>query len=492
VVVPVRISGSDGSSPLPPPPQAALSAPVRLGDHAAMPPRKVLVLDVVGLTLDLLPHAPRLAALAREGFAAPMDGVLPAVTCTAQATFLTGALPRSHGIVGNGWYFRDLAEVWLWRQSNRLVQGRQLWDELAELDPPVTTANLFGWFNLHSAATWSVTPRPHYPADGRKVPDVYAAPAALGTELTRELGTFPLFDFWGPTASIASTRWIAAAAARVLARHDPGLLFVYLPHLDYDLQRFGPGDPRIPAQVAAVDAEAGALIDAARGSGREVVVLSEYGITEVRGAVAVNRVLREHGLLAVRDTPFGEMLDAGASRAFAVADHQVAHVYVRQAADLATVKQRLERTDGIEKVLDEEGKRSAGLDHERAGELVALSAADRFFAYHYWLDDAKAPDFAPTVDIHRKPGYDPSELFFAPDRSLLKLRLAATLLKKKLGFRYLMRAISLRPDLARGSHGRLPAHDGEAPVFLSSSRRDAADRVPMTSVRSRLLARLTS
>jgi predicted AlkP superfamily pyrophosphatase or phosphodiesterase len=452
--------------------------------------RKVLVLDVVGLTLDLLPRAKNLKALAERGFAAPMDGVLPAVTCTAQATFWTGGLPRDHGVVGNGWYFRELAEVALWRQSNHLVQGRQLQYELAACTPPVTVANLFGWFNMYSAATWSVTPRPHYPADGRKIPDVYSEPAELGVELTRSLGTFPLFRFWGPAASIESTRWIADAAIDVIARHDPDLAFVYLPHLDYDLQRYGPNVPSIADEVAAVDAEAGKLIAVADATGREVVALSEYGIVEVRGAVALNRVLRGEGFLAVRDTPFGELLDAGASRAFAVADHQVAHVYVRRPADLEAVRRLLARTDGVDLVLDEEGKRRHGLDHPRSGELVAVSAADRFFAYHYWLDDARAPDFARTVDIHRKPGYDPSELLFDPGRRWLKLDLALTLLKRKLGFRDLLKAISLDPGLARGSHGRLPARAEEAPLFISSSKADASDRVTMTSVKERLRARL--
>lgn len=455
-----------------------------------MAAKKLLVLDVVGLTLDLLPHAPRLSALAREGFVAPMDGVLPGVTCTAQATLLTGALPREHGIVANGWYFRDLAEVWLWRQSNHLVQGGKLLAELAGAQPPVTTANLFWWYNLHSRATIAVTPRPHYPADGRKLPDCQSDPPELRDELTAELGLFPLFQFWGPTASIASTRWIAQAALRVLQRRDPDLALVYLPHLDYDLQRFGPRDPRIPEQVRAVDAEAGILVDAARAQGRSVVVVSEYGITEVRGAVAINRVLREAGFLGVRFGPCGELLDPGGSRAFAVADHQIAHVYVREPRDVAAVKALLERTDGIARVLDDAGKREVGLDHERSGELVALSASGRFFAYHYWLDDARAPDFARTVDIHRKPGYDPGELVFAPGDPWLKARLAFTLLKKKLGFRYLMRAVSLDPGLAKGSHGLLPARPEEAPLYLASDRGDAADAVAMTSVKSRLLARL--
>ena len=452
--------------------------------------QKLLVLDVVGLTRDLLRHAPRLHALAGRGFVAPMDGVLPAVTCTAQATLLTGALPRTHGVVGNGWYFREQAEVWLWRQSNHLVQGQPLLRELAELEPPPTTANLFWWFNFHSGATFAVTPRPHYPADGRKLPDCQSDPPGLRDELTERFGTFPLFQFWGPTAAIASSRWIADAALHVLQTRDPDLALVYLPHLDYDLQRFGPRDPRIPAQVAAVDAEAAKLVDHALATGREVVVVSEYGIDATVGAVAINRVLREAGFLQVRDGPCGELLDPGGSRAFAVADHQVAHVYVRRAADVAAVRARLARTEGIERVLDDDGKRSAGLDHPRAGELVALSARDRYFAYHYWLDDALAPDFARTVDIHRKPGYDPCELLLAPDDRFVKLRLAAGLLKKKLGFRYLMRAISLDPGLARGSHGLLPAGPESAPLFLSSSRADVADRVAMTSVKARLLARM--
>jgi predicted AlkP superfamily pyrophosphatase or phosphodiesterase len=452
--------------------------------------RKVLVLDVVGLTQDLLPRARNLKALAERGFAAPMDGVLPGVTCTAQATLLTGALPREHGVVGNGWYFRELAEVALWRQSNHLVQGPQLFDELSRCTPPVTVANLFGWFNMYSAATWSVTPRPHYPADGRKIPDVYSEPAELGVELTRRLGTFPLFQFWGPAASIVSTRWIADAALDVIARHDPDLTFVYLPHLDYDLQRYGPADPAIGDEVAAVDAEAGKLIAVAEATGREVVALSEYGVVEVRGAVEVNRALRRAGFLAVRDTPFGELLDAGASRAFAVADHQIAHVYVRRPADLAAVRALLAKLEGVDLVLDEEGKRTHGLDHPRSGELVLVSAADRFFAYHYWLDDRRAPDFARTVDIHRKPGYDPGELLFDPDRRALRLTLALTLLKRKLGFRSLLKAISTKPGLVRGSHGRLPARAGEAPLFISSSKADASDRVAMTSVKERLRARL--
>ncbi|MFQ5845651.1 MAG: alkaline phosphatase family protein, partial [Planctomycetota bacterium] len=402
---------------------------------------KVLVLDVAGLTPTLLEHAPRLREL---GPPAPLTPPLPAVTCTSQATMLTGAPPREHGIVANGWYFRELNEIWFWRQSNRLIQARRIWEET-----DVRTAVLFWWFNMATTAGVTVTPRPAYPADGRKVPDVYTAPPILGRELQRRHGTFPLFRFWGPAAGIESTRWIVDAAQEVLERYDPQLCLVYLPHLDYDLQRLGPDDPRIPAQVAAVDAEAARLLDAARG--RQVLVVSEYGVTRVRGAVHLNRRLREQGFLEVQENATGELIDPFRSRAFAVCDHQLAHVYVRDPDDLKPVRQALDSLDGVDRLLDPE---RAGLDHERSGELIALSTRDRWFAYPYWLDEARAPDFARTVDIHRKPGYDPCELFLDPNVS--KLRLAGMLFRKKLGLRTVLSVVPLDTDLVKGSHGRLP------------------------------------
>jgi len=220
------------------------------------------------------------------------------------------------------------------------------------------------------------------------------------------------------------------------------------------------------------------------------VVVSEYGITAATGCLHINRALREAGLLRVQETVAGELLDAGASRAFAVADHQVAHVYVREREEIAKVKAILERGDGIERVLDAEGKRAAGLDHERAGDLVAVAAPGHWFTYYYWLDDAKAPDFARTVDIHRKPGYDPAELFLDPDLPLVKGRIAWRLAQKRLGMRYLMDVIPLRADLVKGTHGRLPDRPEDGPVLLCSNREGACERMAMTDVRDFLLAQL--
>ncbi|MEM6290042.1 MAG: nucleotide pyrophosphatase/phosphodiesterase family protein [Myxococcota bacterium] len=431
---------------------------------------RTLVLNVVGLTTDLLgPNTPHLNALIDRGAQAKLRTIAPAVTCSVQSTFVTGTLPREHGCVANGWYFRDDAQVLLWRQSNRLVHGEKLWDRAKRRDGRFTCAKLFWWYNMYSSADLSVTPRPIYRANGRKLPDVYSHPGTLRDELSDALGTFPLFNFWGPNANIASSRWIADCAMHVQRTREPTLNLVYLPHLDYNLQRLGPNDPKIAEDVRAVDAVCGDLIAQAERDGVRVVVLSEYGITSVRGPVHINRALREAGLIAFREECGEEHFDAGASDAFAMADHQVAHVYVKDPARIGEVKALLEGLDGVESVLDDEGKRAHGLDHARSGELVAIAAADRWFTYYYWLDDARAPDYARCVDIHRKPGYDPVELFIDPELPLPMVYIGATLFRSKvLNQRAMLDVIPLDATLVKGSHGR-PTDDLDAgPVFLTS------------------------
>jgi predicted AlkP superfamily pyrophosphatase or phosphodiesterase len=385
-----------------------------------------------------------------------------------QSTFTTGTLPRDHGCVANGWYFRDLAEVWLWRQSNHLVSGEKIWDAAKRRDPSFTCAKLFWWYNMYSTADFAVTPRPLYPADGRKIPDIYTEPAELRDQLNARLGAFPLFNFWGPKADITSSRWIAEAAKVVMNEKSPTLTLVYLPHLDYPLQRLGPDHPTMRDELVAIDAICGELIDAATAAGARVLVLSEYGIEKVTGAVHVNRALREAKLLRVREELGAEKLDAGGSDAFAVADHQLAHVYVRRPELVPEVKRVLASLEGVGAVLDLDGKREAGLDHPRSGELVLVASKGRWFSYYYWLDDARAPDFARTVDIHRKPGYDPVELFVDPSLAVPALKVGFRLAQKMLGFRYLMDVIPLDASLVKGSHGRLEADQHRWPVIMSS------------------------
>src|ERR1700733_11691774 len=322
----------------------------------------------------------------------------------AEATFLTGVLPNQHGIIGNGWYFRDLSEIWFWLQSAALVGGEKLWDAARARDPAFTCANMFWWYNMYSGADIGVTPRPIYCADGRKLPDCYAAPAGLRDELTQLLGPFPLFSFWGPATTIASSEWIARASIRVRKTRKPTLTLIYLPHLDYGLQRVGPDDPSITSDLRAVDNFCGELIANAERDGARTIVLSEYGITAVNRPIHINRALRGAGLLAIREELGRELLDPRASQAFAVADHQIAHVYVGNPARITEVKRLLEKLPAVEQVLDADSKPTFGLDHPRSGALAAVSHADSWFTYYHWIDDDRAPDYARTVEIHRKPG----------------------------------------------------------------------------------------
>ena len=430
---------------------------------------KTVVLNVVGLTADLVRRAaPKIADWSRNGATVDLRAAFPAVTCTAQSNYLTGRYPDSHGIVGNGWYGRDDCEVRFWRQSNRLVQAPKVWDAAKAADPSFTCANLFWWFNMYSTVDYSVTPRPMYPADGRKLPDVYTHPATLRTQLQERFGTFPLFDFWGPRASLASTRWIAEASKTVDEQFDPTLTLVYLPQLDYTLQRVGAGTPAALDDVRQVDEVTTDLIRFYEARGASVIVLSEYGLRDVSTPIHINRALREHGLVAVRDERGLELLDPGASAAFAVADHQIAHVYVNDREQLHKVRRLIEELPGVDRVLDEQGKREFRINHDRAGELVALARRDAWFTYYYWFDDARAPDFARTVDIHRKPGYDPVELMLDPAIRLPALKIGWKLAQRKLGFRNLLDVIPLDATLIKGSHGlRAEPGDVDAPVLIT-------------------------
>jgi predicted AlkP superfamily pyrophosphatase or phosphodiesterase len=408
----------------------------------------VCIINVVGLTPKLLAHAPRISAL---GQASAWKSPLPAVTCTSQATMLTGLAPRQHGIVGNGWYYRDTGEIRFWQQANSLVQGEKFYEG-------VETAKMFWWFNQSAPVRYSATPKPHYGCDGSKVFDILDH-----TEcgLTERLGPFPFFSFWGPGAGLPSSQWIADATAIVMREKKPQLTLAYLPHLDYDFQRLSGHDP---ARVAEVDQCAGRMIDAAEEIGASVVVVSEYGLVPVEQPIHINRHLRQEGWIRVRQGPFGEMLMPGESDAFAVADHQIAHVYVRDPARIDDVRASLETLSGVDRVAQ---PAELELDHPRSGALVALSRPTAWFTYYYWLDDDRAPDFARTLDIHRKPGYDPCELFMTS-----KLRAIARVTQKKLGFRYKLDVIPVDATLVKGSHGLQTAPE-DGPLVIAPG--DAPD-----------------
>ena len=453
--------------------------------------RPLVLILAVGLTRRLLPLAPRLSPLARQGWTRDLREILPAVTSSAQATILTGQLPSGHGVVGNGWLYRETREVRFWQQSNSLIEAEPLYvtarREAEAHGKTFRAAKLFWQFNQGADVAFSVTPKPYYGADGSKAFGIYGTPEGLTDQLESKLGKFPFPSFWGPTAGLPSSDWIARCAAKVIEREHPDLTLVYLPHLDYDPQRFGPGRADIPRLVRELDRACEPLLDVAHGAGAEVWVVSEYGLVDVQQPVLINRSLRKAGFLSVRPGPFGEILDTFGSRAFAVCDHQLAHVYVARKEDVPRVRDALAGVPGIDRLFDGEERVEIGLDHPRSGEIVALAKPDSWFAYPFWQDASGEPDYARTIDIHRKPGYDPCELFFDPSLTWAKGRAIRRLIQKKLGFRTLFDVVPIDPTLVRGSHGL--ATESDRPLLIGHGPEPAND-LSLTDVRDLVLQAL--
>ena len=435
---------------------------------------RTMVVDVAGLSQELAAEIPSLAALAARGVNLGLEPVLPAVTCPMQATLTTGEPPSRHGIVSNGLYFFDTAEVRFWEQSAHLVNAPRVWDlpvrnvergvrsekrkKTAASERP-KVAMLFWQQSMYGTADVLLTPKPiHGPGD-QLIQDCYSRPADLfqrlgagesALEPGKPRGAFNLMHYWGPMAGLGSSRWIADASLAVWRDEKPDLLLTYLPHLDYTGHRAGPDSPAHHAAAKELEPLLAALLGAAEADGARVIVLSEYSFVPVRRAVALNRALREAGMLALREVAGAEYLHPGDSWAFAMVDNQVAHVYFPAtrdlAADLKKAKQAIAGLDGVAEVLERRTLAERGLDHVRSGELVVLAAPDAHFTYYWWLDDAKAPPFARTVDIHAKPGFDPAELLIDMAK----------------------RCIPLSADGIRGSHG-LAAENGKGwGVFIAA------------------------
>jgi len=431
---------------------------------------KTVVIDIVGLSKSVIgTNTPFLQKYIAEKHLTTVAPLLPAVTTAAQSAYLTGKYPAENGIVGNGWYDHAECEVKFWKQSNKLVQGEKIWDRAKQEDPNFTCANMFWWYNMYSTVDYSVTPRPNYLADGRKLPDCYSQPAELRDHLQTKLGQFPLFQFWGPGANIKSTRWIADAAMETEMLHNPTLSLIYLPHLDYCLQKFGPDETKIGTELQEIDQVVADLVAFYEGRGARVILLSEYGIAPVNNPIHLNRLFRENGLIQIREEGGLELLDAGASKAFVVADHQIAHVYINDKSVTEKVKALLKTVPGIELILDKAEQEEHHINHERSGDLVLMANENSWFTYYFWLDDAKAPDYARVVDIHKKPGYDPVEMFMTS-----KLRAGYKLLRKKAGFRYVMDVIPLDATLIKGSHGRINTKEEFKPILVTANKIDKA------------------
>ena len=440
---------------------------------------QTVVINIVGLSSALLKHKELfLTQWINKRQLSKIKPVLPAVTCSVQSTYLTGKWPKDHGIVANGWYFKEECEVKLWRQSNHLVEAPKIWDLAKEKNPEFTSSNMFWWYNMYSNSDFNVTPRPQYRADGQKKPDCYSKPEGLRDRLQSKLGTFPLFSFWGPKTSIKSSKWIADASKLVHEWHNPTLQLIYLPHLDYVLQKHQDEDI-ILKDLKELDAVCEDLINFYESKNVKIILLSEYGINPVKAPFHINRLLRTQGYIKIREENGLELLDAGISDAFAMADHQVAHVYCNDKSKIKAIKSLLEDCPEIDLVLDKDDQVEHHINHERSGDLVLVANKAYWFTYYYWLDDKKAPDFARNVDIHNKPGYDPVEMFTDPKKKFIVPRIIFKLIKKKLGFRTMMNVIPLDANLIKGSHGAINIDEDYYPILVQDRVKNESLIVPV-------------
>ena len=417
-------------------------------------PDHVILLSIPGLRPQDLESMPQLSALMAGGDRAPLVPSFPAVTWPVQANMLTGQLPRQHGVVANGFYWRENHEVEMWTAWNDKIQQPQIWDILHKHDRALTSAVWFPMLSKGCGADYICMPAPIHNPDGSESLWCYTKPVELYGTLRDEIGHFPLMNFWGPMANIKSTAWIAESAALVMQQQRPNFFYIYLPHLDYAAQRTGPDSEPAKKALTELDDVIGKLAQAATqayaGANLLWLAAGEYAITPVDHVSFPNRVLREAGLLAVKQQSDGEHLDLEQSQAWAMVDHQFSHVFVKDAQPVVIdrVVDLFKSHEGIAEVLAGDDRAKYQLDHERSGEVVLISQPNSWQAYYWWLDDAQAPKFARTVDIHQKPGYDPVELHFD----------------------FATKSIPLNTSLVKGSHGAPAMHESQRTVLLSSQR----------------------
>ncbi len=432
--------------------------------------KKLIVIDVVGLTKNNLEKLslPNISKILKDGFCSSVIPSFPAVTCSVQATLTSGYNPSEHGIIANGFYDRNSKTVSFWEQPESLVEKPRLWDTLKKINPNLKTAVLFWQNSLYINSDIVITPKPIHHENNFEM-WCYSKPVNFYEEVVEELGEFDLKWYWGPLASLKSSQWIINAAQYTIKKHSPDLLMVYLPHLDYSAQKHGPESDEFRQSILELDKILGDFVEFLNSSGineYEIVLLSEYGFNSVNSSLSPNLILRNEGLLSTRTIGGKDYLDYEYSKAFAMVDHQIAHVYIKTGYE-EKVKTIFEKHEKISQVMDKNLQQKNNINHPKSGELILCSQNNCWFNYYWWDDVTRAPPFAFNVDIHRKPGFDPLELFFDPST----------------------KTISLDASLIKGSHGVFQKDDvNSLPIFaMSNSKESLPDTVEMTQLSPKLL-----
>jgi predicted AlkP superfamily pyrophosphatase or phosphodiesterase len=367
--------------------------------------KKLLVIEVAGLA-----HKIELEEVQSHA----IQSVFPAVTCTVQASFRTALPPGKHGMVANGRFFRALNRPMFWEQSARLIEGSRIWTNFRNRHKRV--GMVFWQQSLGESVDLVLSPTPIHKHHGGMIQTCYSKPDGMYAHLCKRIGRpFRLQQYWGPLASWKAGEWIVEAVSTILKDPElaPDLCFAYLPSLDYDLQRKDPENSATSSKTRAiVNKQLSRLVRAAMSREYDVLIFGDYRIVPVCSAVRPNLALRKAGMMAVRYVNEMAYPDFHASRAFAMVDHEIAHVYIPDHSDILPVRELLAKLPGISEILGGEEQEGIHLRHKNSGELVIISEPGKWFAYPWWTNKREAPDFAGHVDIHNKPGYDPCELFF--------------------------------------------------------------------------------
>lgn len=426
---------------------------------------RLVVFNIVGLESSNIfsEDLPNIQQIAEEGVYTPVMPVFPAVTSTVQASLLTGKYPNEHGIISNGVYDRLNHYVSFWEQNSSRVKSNRIWDlKERKTADGIESAVLFWQNTLYANSDVVLTPKPLHFED-RTIMWCYSRPSGFYEDvIVPKLGEFDLATYWGPLASYKSSEWITSATEIILETQKPSMLFTYLPHVDYSAQRFGKSSNEVRSDLLRADNMVGKVTDRMKKLGildrTEVVILSEYPFNDVTGYIDINLLLRDEGLLKFRQIAGYEFIDFEYSEAFAMVDHQVAHIYIKKPDRIKVIRRMLSKNPGIDKLLSTpEEKHDYLIDHPLSGDLIAISEKDKWFTYYWWYDVDVAPPFASMVDIHRKPGYDPVELFFDKNKG----------------------CIPLDARLIKGSHGRLPEIDSAASssIFITSKKSDRVSSI---------------
>ncbi|MDR0392429.1 MAG: alkaline phosphatase family protein [Planctomycetaceae bacterium] len=457
--------------------------------------KKLVFISVPCLREVDIAQLPELQAMTASGGIATLLPSFPAVTCPVQSNMTTGVHADQHGIVANGLYLREtdatgldsrfesklseanlsdninvtgrnfdpdikqptwpkselLPYIEMWTSPNSAVESPQIWDVLRGKKNPIKSAVWFALLSKFCLADHVCNFAPIHNPDGSESLWCYTRPYLFYGDLRDKLGHFPVQGYWGPLAGQSASEWIVDSAVVGATQFTPDYFYVYIPRLDYTPQKFGANAPEFSADLADLNklfAKLRAGFTAALGEEPTWLIAGEYAVTDVNSVVYPNRILREMGLLFIEERNGREYLLPDKSRCFALCDHQFSHVYFNDADSqlIQQVANKFRNESGIDEVLVGNERAKYNLNHRRSGEVVLISKPDSWQAYYFWNDDSKAPEYASKVDIHRKIGYDPVELFF--DRATM--------------------SVPLNTKLIRGSHGA-PVHDNSQKTIVLSN-----------------------